>query len=245
MYILVLFFTLGSFAIIGITGVIESGIQAQDYSQGHTQDDQKRLIAQVSLWQNQNPYGDNLKAGELLEVKVQEIFNVKVDSKWTSDSQAELSLTPDTKNLPFLSSSEQSKANKKNASAKYRIKDELNFSIPAVIGQPQPGSNLYPIQARKSVIIDLKPTQIVLTGLIHPKYVKNSMIHSKYIAELQLNITSAPPIARENTIGLKPPKPEDIKDPNNPPASKAELSEEEKQKILLQHLQRIIGVLNN
>ena len=201
------------------------------------------LLGQSSLWQGKSPYGDNLEAGQMIEVKIDEVFDININSKWDNSAKIELQLLPDTKNLPFLKSSEQSKTRSRQSQARYQIRDKLNFTMQAVIGAPQQ-NNLYPIQAQKSLIIDLKPTSITLTGLINPRYVRNNTISSKHVANLNLNINTEPPADRDTSLRLKPPKPEEITDPQNPPSPKAELSEAERQQILLRHLQEIIGVLN-
>ena len=200
-------------------------------------------FGQSSLWQDKSPYVNDLKAGQMIEVKIDEVFHINIDSKWDTSTKIKFQLSPDTKNLPFMYSSEQSKVKDRQSKARYRIRDRLNFSLQAIVGAPQQ-NNIYPIQAQKSLIIDLKPTRIRLTGLINPKHVRNDRISSKHIANLNLHILTDPPPERDSTIQLKPPKPEDIRDPQNPPPAKAELSEAEKQKILLKHLQEIIGILN-
>ena len=200
-------------------------------------------FGQSSLWQDRSLYGDGLEAGQMIEVKINEVFHINIDSRWDTSSKIEFQLSPDIKNLPFISPSEQSKMRDRQSKARYRVRDELHFSIQAIVGAPRQ-NNVYPIQARKSLIVDLKPIQVILTGLINPKYVRNDTINSKHIANLNLSISAEPPADRDNTIRLKPPRPEDIKDPRNPPPSKAELSEVEKQRILLKHLQEIIGILN-
>ena len=202
------------------------------------------LFSQTSLWQDAGANGSELQAGSLVEVRVHEVFRINIDSEWRLNSKAELNLTPDTKNLPFLSASNQNKSGSKDAQARYRIRDSFYFNMQAVIGEPQAGSGLYPIQARRVIVIDLKPTQVVLSGLIHPKHVKGDAIESKHIAELRLNVTTRPPSDRDTSIALKPPLPEEITDPERPPPATAELSEQEKQRILLRHLQEVIGLLN-
>ncbi len=202
------------------------------------------LNAQVSLWKNAGFHGNSLRPGSVVEIKVNEIFHINIDSKWNVSNKAELNLLPDTNTLPFLFSSEQSKKRNKDTRAKYSIKDMLSFSLQALIGQPQQGSGLYPIQARRSILIDLKPTQITLSGLVDPKYVQNGIVTSSHILNLQLNIRTQPPFDRDNSIQLKPPRPEEITEPNNVPPNQAKLSEQEKQDILLKYLQEIIGLLN-
>ena len=202
------------------------------------------LSAQVSLWTNTGSYGNSLRPGSVINVKVNEAFRININSKWNVSSKAELNLLPDTKTLPFLSTSEQSKNRNKNVSATHRIKDILSFNLQAVIGQPQQGSGLYPIQATRSILIDLKPTQITLSGLVDPKYVQNDVVASSHIVNLQLTVRTQPPFERDGSIQLKPPRPEEITDPNNVPPNQAKLSEQEKQNILLKHLQEIIGLLN-
>ena len=201
------------------------------------------ILGQSSLWQDRNPYRDNIEPGQMLEVKVDEVFHINIDSQWDTNTRIQLQLLPDTKNLPFLSSSEQSKTKDSQSKARYRIRDRLAFSMQAIVGASQQ-NNIYPIQARKTLVIDGKPTRITLTGFIDPKYVKNDMVSSRHVADLNLSVRTEPPPVLDNSIQLKPPRPEEITDPENPPPDKAELSEAEKQAILLNHLREIIGILS-
>ncbi len=198
---------------------------------------------QVSLWQDRNIYGNNLQAGQLIEVKVDENFVININSKWDTSKKIDLQLLPDTKNFNFLFPSQQNKNSNRNTNVQFQIRDSYHFSIQAVVGQPGAGTSLYSLQARKDIVVDRKPASILLSGLIHPKYVKNDQVSSKHIANLRLNVIAEPPPERDTSIALKPPEPEEIEDPENPPPSKAELSEQEKQDILLRHLQEIIEAL--
>ncbi len=200
--------------------------------------------AQISLWRDTSIYDSKLVSGDVIKVKVEEIFHIKIDSKWDVGNKTKLSLSPDTKILPFLSPSTQSKNRHQNTQAKYRMKDTLNFQLQAVIGTPKKGSKLYPIQAKKSILMNSKPTQITLSGLINSKYVKNNTIKSIHIVNLKLNIQTQPSFSQDNSIVLKSPRPEEIIDPKNPPPDKAKLSEQEKQRILLKYIQKIVGQLN-
>ena len=198
-------------------------------------------IFSQSLWQERNYVINGVYSGGLLEVDINEAFLVEINSEWNTAQKANLNLVPDTKNLSFLTASQESKSYDKTAKAKYKIKDKYRFYIQAQVGEPVKG--LYPITAKKSIIIDLKPTQLILSGIIDPKHVKSGQIQSRYISDFKLNIITEPSIPVDDSISLKQPKPEDIKDPNNPPAAKAELSEQEKQVILLKHLQGVLGLL--
>ena len=165
-----------------------------------------------SLWKDKNYIINGVRPGQLVEVDINESFLVEINSQSESSQKASLSLVPDTKNLPFLTPSEQNKNYSANSKTKYKIRDKYHFYIQAQIGEPENSSlMLYPIRARKVVLIDLKPTQIILAGVIDPKNIKNGKIESRYIADLQLNILTETPIPKDETIALKAPSPIVIK----------------------------------
>ncbi len=203
----------------------------------------RALWAQTSLWQDHNPYISAVRSGDILEILVDENLVTDVDSKWERSDKLELKLYPDTKNLPFLNSSEQSRADNRNNKVRYKLKDGLSFRIAGIVGEARNDGRVYTLQATRNVRVDGKPAQVQLSALFDPRQVKNRTVRSSQLAELAIVIVSEPPVVRNTTINLKPPRnPADTTPPQ--PVSTAELSEQEKQQILLRHLQQILGGLN-
>lgn len=198
-----------------------------------------KTFSQNSLWKDHNPYRKAYVPGELIEIDVREKFAVDAEGIWENGQRLEFKLYPDTKNLPFLTNSEQSKNRKKNSKTKYKLRDNYNFKVMGILeAGTAPNMN---IRAQKTVSVDGKPARMVLTGIIDPGKVKQGKITSSQIANLSLTITGELPVPRAQNINLKPPA-----NPNQPqPAvNRAELSEQEKQTYLLQHLREILGGLN-
>ncbi|HMY11476.1 MAG TPA: hypothetical protein PKC74_07620, partial [Turneriella sp.] len=73
------------------------------------------INAQESLWRDQNPYVSPPRDGEIVAIEVNETFNIVSDGQWKSSQQFEMKLVPDTKNIPFLTSSQQNKSRSKSS----------------------------------------------------------------------------------------------------------------------------------
>lgn len=194
------------------------------------------IFSQNSFWKDHNPYRPGYSVGQLVEIEVTEKFAVDAEGTWENGQRLEFKLYPDTKNLPFLNNSEQSKNRKKNSKTKYKLRDNYRFMLTGIL-QAGTAPNMG-IRAEKTINVDGKPARMLLTGIIDPGKVKHGRIKSSQIANMSLSITSEAPVSRPQNINLKPPA-----DPNRPqPAiNKAELSEQEKQQLLLQHLREILG----
>ena len=197
------------------------------------------LNAQESLWRDQNPYVSPTREGEILEIEVTETFSIDTDGQWDNAHRYQTKLVPDTKNIPFLTTSEQSKSNSKNNRNRYKLKDQYRFSVTGQLGKKQDNGN-FEINAQRSTTLDGKPVRITLSGVIDSRRIKQGKIESKHIANLSMTITSEPPFPKDQKLNLQPP-------PGTDPKSKpgvTEFSESLRKELLIEHMKQILGGLN-
>lgn len=197
------------------------------------------MHAQQSLWQDQNPYASPPRDGEIVAIDVNESFNIVSDGQWRNSQQFEMKLVPDTKNIPFLTTSQQSKSRSKSANSNNKTRDTYRFHLTGILGAKQPDGN-YPISAQKSLNIDGKPVNIRLTGVVDARRIRHGTIESRFIGNLALTVQSEPPFPKDQKLDLKPPP---GTDPNAKPTV-TEFSDALRKELLIEHMKQILGGLN-
>ncbi|MBL8032454.1 MAG: flagellar basal body L-ring protein FlgH [Leptospiraceae bacterium] len=197
------------------------------------------LFAQESLWRDQNPYVAPAREGEIVAIEVNESFNIVSDGQWKSAQQFEMKLVPDTKNIPFLTTSQQNKSRSKSSSSNNKTRDSYRFHLTGILGARQADGN-YPITAQKTLNVDGKPVNVRMTGIIDARRIKQGTIESRFIGNLALTIHSEPPFPKDEKLNLKPPA---GTDPNSKPTM-TEFSDQLRKELLIEHMKQILGGLN-
>lgn len=193
------------------------------------------LLAE-DLWKDHNPYAGQtgLFPGAVLRLVVHEPVLVEYDYEDTSDTKATIKIVPDKKAADFLSdaSSDQSQVGARKA--KVRAKTALRLEL-AVLVQSVDGE-LATIRGQKNLIFENgRARQLFsVSGKVHRRDVAaDRRIRSAQVADLELLVSGAP---LPFQAGLTMKQGEDGQ-------PSAELSKEEKERILLEHLNRILGGL--
>ena len=197
------------------------------------------LFAQESLWKDQNPYVAPPKEGEIVSIEVNESFNIVSDGQWKSSQQFEMKLVPDTKNIPFLTNSQQNKSRSKSSNANNKTRDSYRFHLTGILGARQADGN-FPLNATKSLNIDGKPVNVRLTGIVDARRIKQGSIESRFVGNLSLTVQSEPPFPKDEKLNLKPPA---GTDPNSKPTM-TEFSDQLRKELLIDHMKQILGGMN-
>lgn len=197
------------------------------------------INAQASLWKDQNPYTAPPKEGEIIAIEVNESFNIVSDGAWQQSQKFEMKLVPDTKNIPFLTTSEQNKSRSKSSNANNKTRDSYRFHLTGILGARQVNGN-YPVTAQKSINVDGKPVNIRLTGIVDPRRISKGAIESRFVGNLSLQIQSEPPFPKDEKLNLQPPP---GTDPNSKPTI-TEFSDQLRKELLIEHMKQILGGLN-
>lgn len=195
--------------------------------------------AQESLWRDQNPYASPPRDGEIVAIEVNESFHIVSDGQWKSSQQFEMKLVPDTKNIPFLTNSQQNKSRSKSSNSNNKTRDSYRFQLTGILGAKQADGN-YPINAQKSLNIDGKPVNVRLTGIIDPRRIRQGTIESRFVGNLSLTVQSEPPFPKDQKLDLKPPV---GTDPNAKPTM-TEFSDQLRKELLIEHMKQILGGMN-
>lgn len=192
------------------------------------------LLAQTSLYNGKNPYSSNYSDGETIKINVNGVFQINTSGDWSGNSEVTLKLQPDKSNIPFLSPSEQTRANNRKQSERKKVSQKFQFTLTGILTRQPNGT--YAVTANKTIRVDGQITLVNCTGIINDKSIKYGEVNSDDIAELNLVIASKPAIPRDNSFD--PPKEADNKE-GKPGA----FSPEQIRNYVKQYMQEILGAL--
>lgn len=203
-----------------------------------------------SLWVETNPYStgqQGLKEGAVLRVLLKE--GIKADYQYESgkDDSITIKSAPDKKIVPELMgyNYDRSIAAKKNGKEKSNAKIIGSMAVQVVDIDPDTG--ILTIEGVRETSFEKGQSSLKLTGQVSPNDIKGgNTIPSDLVANLKLEYKSGPIEKDMNDpdIQLKPaldPKGQAIIGPDGQPLQKAELSENEKQRIILRNIRRLLG----
>lgn len=158
------------------------------------------LYAQTSLYRGKNPYTKNYNNGDVIRIKINNDFIIKATGEWNRNFEINMNLRPDTKNLPFLNSSEQNHTTNDKQKMRQNVSQRFRFTLTGTITLQPDGT--YRLTAIKSIEVDGTQTRITCTGIIQEKFIKNGSIDADDIANLNLVITSKPKVPRDTTYTM-------------------------------------------
>jgi flagellar L-ring protein FlgH len=194
-----------------------------------------------SLWEDKDPYstGQNLKVGSIIKVELTEDFHTTYFYESNKDDTHTIKSAPDKKLIPEMMSfhSDRSIAQKSNGLLKAKNKVVGYMSVQVTDKEEESGNFL--INGTRIAILDEQLYEVKLSGLVSPMDLQgDKTLSSSSIANLKLEVKSRPnqKTLNDPNLQLKP-----YKERNNRDINKAEISDEEKQKILLKNLKRMLG----
>lgn len=224
-----IFFEIGKFSIVLLAGVALTKIL------------QSQELRSNSLWLDKNPYSSSqeLQNGDILTVQFKEGLKVEYQSEYKADSDHKIMANPDKKILEEAQgfTSDQSIARNSNAKSKSQGKIIGSLSV-RVVGIDTAGDNLE-VEGRRETRFDNDRQLLSVRGTISRKNIGSDRIidYSK-IANLEINYVGnpTPRVLQNPDIGLK-----QVQNPDGTSEFKAELSNTEKQELLLRYMKRLLG----
>jgi flagellar L-ring protein precursor FlgH len=210
----------GLLAIAFLALLLERGLRAED------------------LWKDHNPYAAEsaLGAGSVLRLAIDEPVIVEYEYEENIDTKGTIKMSPDKSFADFLkdSSSDQSRIDSRKT--KVRAKTQLKLDLAVVVTGFS--GDLAQISGQKTLVYENGRSRqtINVKGQIHRKDVTGErLIQSANVANLELVLAGAP-LPLSAGIGMKR---------DSEGRAKAELSQEEKEKLLLDYINRVLGGLGN
>ena len=193
------------------------------------------LVRGEDLWEDHNPFSPHrLAIGAVIKLNVDEPVIVEYSYDAKTDSNAVIKMKPDKKISEFLPPANVDKSiqglKKIKIKAKGRVKFRMAVSVSKIIDNKTvefSGTRVIAYEAGKA------RQEIQITGRVNTDDItKKRTVNSSMVAGLQI-LLRGKPIPQSKNIPMKR--------IGTPPKSAAELSDEEKQTLLLEYLNRILG----
>ncbi len=186
-----------------------------------------------SIWQDRNIYasGENLEVGDVLQVQVEDISRMRFNLQLTQDDSFSVSSNPDGNLTPFLPPVQSSRNSQTRNSTAVTGRGNMTIQMAARVTEQLPGGN-FRIQGTRTYAFSGIANIFTVTGIVDPVLLKGRMISSADIADMRLDIRGVKEGAGINI--QRPPLEEDE-------AASTTLTEEEKQDIIIDYLQKMIG----
>ncbi|EMY77525.1 flagellar L-ring protein FlgH [Leptospira weilii serovar Ranarum str. ICFT] len=193
-----------------------------------------------SLWTDKNPYSirQSIKVGSPIYVKIRNGLQAEFELESNADETLTLKAMPDKKIVPDIPSYNNDRTITRKNKGKIKSLGKVKGNLTALVTAVDPNTGLLNIQGQKVNLINGEENSLTLSGTVSPEFVeKDSSIDADKIANLQVNFSGrikprqvTPPIVLKT-----------VTNPDGSVTTKAELSEEEKQKLILNHLNRLLG----
>lgn len=188
-----------------------------------------------SLWRDRNIYasGQNLKVGDILLVTINDISKMSFNMSVNSDNSFNFVSNPDKGITGFLPKAAASRKRNNVGNTKVRGANNLRISIPATITENAKFGK-FKINGERQYSFNGVSSKFIISGVIDPVILQGRQVDSADIAEFNLNIHGF----REGA-GVSVTRPELKKDET----AKTDLTEQEKQKIIIDYLNKTLNEL--
>lgn len=197
-------------------------------------------LAGQDLWQDHNPYSaqQKLREGTILKLEVDEPVQIRYEYENLTDEDVVIKIVPDQgiTELPPADST-KSITTKKNADleSNSRLKFRMAVTVQAAVENDTVVFSGSKLVAQE----DGRTRQLIrISGRVHVDDIKTGRrIHSNDIADLQVLVNGGP-IPQNKDLPLKTVP---GLEPGDPAEPSAELSDREREQLLLEYLNRILG----
>ncbi len=186
-----------------------------------------------SLWVEKNIYSTSelLNQGDIIVVNITDISNMQFDLTLDNKNNFTISSNPDQNITPFLPKVAGDRQVKSDDRTSFSTRGKIRFSM-ALRVLNKAAANAYAVAGSKTFTVNGASTIFTVTGLADPALVRGRTIDSSNLADFSIEIRGIRqgfPIVRDKlkkdeTAGVT-------------------LTEDEKQKIIIDYLQKMIGEL--
>ncbi len=190
------------------------------------------LLNAKSLWRDRNPYASegDINVGAVVLVNIRDISDMTFTISMNDRSDAAVSSNPDMTITGFLPKVSADKKIRSDDSTKFSGKGKMTLSVATrVLEKVGP---LWSVAGSRTYSFNNAATIITVTGLVDPALVKGRSVNSNNVADLTMEIRG---VKRGIAIQRPPVKEGET--------AKIELTEQEKQRIIIDYLQKMLGEL--
>lgn len=189
-----------------------------------------------SLWQDKNLYasGDSLKVGDIVIVEIDDMTRLKFTLALQDKTSSGVTSNPDTNITGFLPKVSAEKKSNQGTTTDVSSTGTIKISIAAQVTQKRPDGT-FQISGTREYSFNGNTNRFTVTGIVDPKLIQGRSVASDNVVNFRLDIRGA----REGAgIAIKREAPKEGQ------PVKADLTEQEKQQLIIDYLQKIIGELS-
>jgi flagellar basal body L-ring protein FlgH len=188
-----------------------------------------------SLWSDRNMYSSaaSLSPGDILIVKIEDISQLRFSISLNDNSSFTISSKPDSNLTGFLPGVSANRSSTHSDKSDFSGKNNLSISIAATVTGRVKGGK-YRISGSREYAFNGTKSRFSVSGTVNASHVKGRSIYSGDIADFRFEIKGS---KEEADIDLKRGK---LKEKESAVGS---LTEDEKQKIIIDYLKKMLGEL--
>jgi flagellar L-ring protein precursor FlgH len=201
------------------------------------------LYAQESgnILNGRNPYSSSvgIQRGDIITIVFREGLKAEYEAEYKSNSDQKIRSNPDKKMIPEMNGFESDRSIGKNSQAKSKTNGKLVGRMAATVTSIENSGESFEVEGRREVRFDNERQFISIRGTVARKdFQSDRTVDYNQIANLELVYSGNPsPRNLQNPdIGLKT-----IQNPDGTTSVSSELSDTEKQEILLRYMRRMLG----
>jgi len=186
-----------------------------------------------TIWVDKDIYiaDRNLKVGDVIVVSVKDFSKLKFDMALVNNSSSNVESNPDVTITGFLPKVSANKNTKSNESTNFTGSSRIELAIASRVVELQNNGNSV-ISGTRIYTFNGVTNTLSVAGVVDPKHVSGGVIDSGYVADFRIQITGRKEglSIRKAQIGADG-------------TSSSELTETEKQQIIIDYLEKIIREL--
>jgi len=187
----------------------------------------------ATIWVDRDIYvaDRNLKIGDIIVVNVKDFSRLKFDIALVNNSSSNVESNPDVTITGFLPKVSSNKNTKNNESTNFTGSSKIELAVASRIVELQDNGNSV-ISGTRTYTFNGVTSTLSVTGIVDPKHVSGGLIDSEFVADFRIQITGRKEglTIRKAQIGQDE-------------TSSSELTETEKQQIIIDYLEKIIREL--
>ncbi len=190
------------------------------------------VLSAKSIWKDKNIYSsvENAKIGDIVIVNIRDISNIRFNLETNSRSNSSVTSEPDMTITGFLPKISASKKIINSDSTQMSGKNSMSFSISARIQNKN--GNLLTVAGTRTYSFSGVTNTILVNGLVDPYTIKGRSVDSNDMADFRLEIRGT-----KEGLNLKRDK---LKEGDT---AKSDLTEQEKQDVIIDYLQKMVKEL--
>ncbi len=194
-----------------------------------------------SLWKDKDPYSypKFVSPGSIVKVILKQGIKAEYESEYKATFDTDVKTVPDKKLINDMPAFNTRNTFMRSKVGKSKTQSKILGAMAVVVTSIDPGSGALTLEGQRTFNFGEENVSLRLTGIVSPEDLdKARNVSSDQVANLRLEYkgTLTPKDLKDPNLQVKR-----IQNPDGTTSVKAELSEQEKQDILMKNIKRVLG----